>query len=91
MGTQILYILSVDNDQLVVVRYTLLLDVNKISKVRIIVPLGHAVLTINNRIPMVQMLPEEGLLRFIFSWRRASEFFFSISSRPSPRSLMVVH
>ncbi len=33
----------------------------------------------------------ESLLRFIFSCRRASEiYFFSNSSGPSPRSLMVV-
>ncbi len=35
--------------------------------------------------------PGEYLSKFIFSWRRASEIiFFSISSGPTPRSLMVV-
>ncbi len=35
--------------------------------------------------------PGESLSKFIFSWRRASEIiFFSISSCPTPRSLMVV-
>ncbi len=35
--------------------------------------------------------PGECLSKFIFSWRRASEiFFFSISSGPTPRSLLVV-
>ncbi len=37
-----------------------------------------------------KFFPEEGLLKLIFSWRRASKLFFSISSGSTPRLLMVV-